>query len=143
MSSRRTSPILAALFVLGTATAAFAVDPIQQHNSNAVWFENWVGLSNATMVIAAPNGKITQIYAETGTPVFQLVRADAQDGVYRYELRAATEERVEIVNPIQSGREEGGDEGDGTMAKPFYSTGFFVVERGAIITPEEIEEEES
>ena len=115
------------------------MDPIQQHNSNAVWFENWIGLSNATMVVAAPNGRITQIYAETGTPVFQLTRADAQDGVYRYELRAATEERIEIVNPIQSGREDGGD---GTMAKPFYTTGFFVVERGAIITPEDIKEED-
>lgn len=121
------------------AGMALAADPVKQHNSNAVWFENWVGLSNATMVIAAPNGKMSTIYAEAGTPVFELDRAQAQDGVYRFELRAATDERVEIVNQRDDGR---GEEGDGTMAKPYYSTGFFVVERGVIITPEEIKEED-
>ena len=132
--------LLGSVLGLGLATAAIAVEPIQQHNSNAVWFENWIGLSNATLVVAAPNGKITQIYSATGTPVFELSAGSAMDGVYRYELRAATEERIEIVNPTPSLRGQD-EEGDGTMAKPFYTTGFFVVERGAIITPEYVEEE--
>lgn len=124
---------------LSLGTAAFAVepDPVQQHNSNAVWFENWIGLSNATMVVAAPNGRISQVRADQGTPVYELDRAEAQDGVYRYELRAATEEEVEIVNPVNNGR----GEAQTTMKKPFYRTGHFVVSRGVIITPEEIKEE--
>ncbi|KMK63994.1 hypothetical protein [Puniceibacterium sp. IMCC21224] len=122
------------------AGAALAADPVQQHNSNAVWFENWVGLTNATLVVAAPNGKMSTVYAESGTPVFELDRAEAQDGVYRFELRAATDEKVEIVNQVDNGRGDSSD--DGTMAKPYYSTGFFVVERGVIITPEEIKEED-
>ncbi|OWU82241.1 hypothetical protein ATO6_22605 [Oceanicola sp. 22II-s10i] len=113
-------------------------EPVQQHNSNAVWFDNWVGLSNGMMVVAAPNGKITTISAATGTPVFELNPAEAIDGVYRYELRAATEERVEIVNPQNNGR---GDNQETTMAKPFYTTGHFVVKDGIIITPEAVEEE--
>ena len=133
----RTACLAAALAVTGAA--AWAADPVQQHNSSAVWFENWTGLSNAMMTVIAPDGTITTVQAERGTPVFELPRGAAPDGVYRYELRAATEERVEIVNRINSGRE---DEGDGTMAKPFYTTGHFVVERGAIITPEDIKEEE-
>ncbi|MFZ7091514.1 hypothetical protein [Primorskyibacter sp. 2E233] len=134
----RVLSLIAALGLsVATAVSANAVDPIQQHNSNAVWFENWIGLTHATMVVAAPNGKISQIYAESGTPVFELSRADAMDGVYRYELRAATDEDVEIVNPIDNGRGETAT----TSKKPYYSTGFFVVSRGVIITPEEIKEE--
>ena len=133
------SLLLSVSLALAATGPARPADPIQQHNSNAVWFENWIGLSNATLVVAAPNGKITQIYAESGTPVFELDRADAMDGVYRYELRAATEERQAIVNQTDEGR---GDAQRDSTAVPYYSTGHFVVERGAIITPEEITEEE-
>lgn len=138
MMSRLKPILLAAALSFGTG-AAWAAEPVQQHNSNAVWFENWIGLSNASLTVAAPNGKITQIYAETGTPVFELPADAPQDGVYRYELSAATDERIEIVNEVDNGRE---DPGDGTMAKPFYTTGHFVVSRGVIITPEETSEEE-
>ncbi|WP_146591334.1 hypothetical protein [Puniceibacterium confluentis] len=129
---------LAAGLSLGlAAAAAAATDPVQQHNSSAVWFENWTGLSNATLVVVAPNGKITEIYAASGTPVFELDRAEAQDGVYRYELRAATEEREAIINPSDDGR---GEAQRDSTAVPFYATGHFVVERGAIITPKDEQE---
>lgn len=119
--------------------AAWAADPVQQHNSNAVWFENWIGLSNASLVVASPDGQISQIYAPSGTPVFELNSAEAVDGIYRYELRAATEETTRIVNPTDQGR---GDAQRDSEAVPFYTTGSFVVERGAIITPKDIKEEE-
>lgn len=128
-----------ALVVAGTAPA-FAAEPVQQHNSNAVWFENWTGLSNATMVVKAPNGKITEIFTASGTPVFQLAGRDVLDGVYRYELRAATDEKVAIVNPVDNGR---GEAASDSVAKAFISNGHFVVSRGVIITPEEIKEEDS
>lgn len=120
-----------------TAAAALPVDPVQQYNSNAVWFENWTGLNNATLVVAAPNGKVTEVFAASGTPVFELSRDQVQDGIYRYELKAATDETVEIVNPIDNGREEVAS----SRAKPFYMNGSFVVSRGVIITPEEIRED--
>lgn len=120
-----------------SGAAALTVDPVQQHNSNAVWFENWTGLSNGTLVVAAPNGKITEIHAVSGTPVFELDRASVQDGIYRFELKAATEETVEVVNPVDNGRGEIAT----SQAKPFYMNGFFVVSRGVIITPEEIRED--
>ncbi|APE43692.1 hypothetical protein BOO69_09905 [Sulfitobacter alexandrii] len=127
---------LTATLAVFSANAAWAADPVQQHNSNAVWFENWIGLSNASMVVAAPNGKITEIFAKSGTPVFELKPGEAQDGVYRYELRAATEEKQEIVNPVDNGRGEMQTE----AFVPFYRTGAFFVERGVIVTPEQIEE---
>jgi len=113
-------------------------NPVQQHNSNAVWFENWTGLSNATMKIVDPTGKFTTIEASSGTPVFQLQGGEVVDGIYRYELSAATDKTRKIVNPVNNGR---GDAQKDEVAIPFYSTGFFVVERGVIITPEEIKEE--
>ncbi|MDQ2092203.1 hypothetical protein NO357_20050 [Marimonas arenosa] len=121
-----------------TAPAVQAAEPVEQHNSNAFWFVNWIGLSNATLTVAEPNGHIVKIYAEDGTPVYQL-KGEVQDGVYRYELSAATDKRVKIVNPIDTGRE--GEQPD-TRAVPYYTTGHFVVERGVIITPEEVKEEE-
>ncbi|AZV80579.1 hypothetical protein EBB79_21625 (plasmid) [Parasedimentitalea marina] len=47
---------LGLLCYLVTAGAVLALnaDPAFQHNSNAVWFENWTGLSNATLIISAP-----------------------------------------------------------------------------------------
>lgn len=138
-------PLRAALAFAASVGALFAAagqvwaaDPVQQHNSNAVWFENWQGLSNASLTVAAPNGKITQIFAASGTPVFELSRAEAMDGIYRYELRAATEEQAEIVNKIDQGRE--GVQRD-TVAVPYYASGQFVVERGVIIVPSEVKEE--
>ena len=130
--------IFAAVTAALCTGAAWAADPVPQHNSDAVWFENWTGLSNATLKVSAPNGKITAIQTPSGTPVFKLDRAEAMDGVYRYELSAATDEKEKIINPIDNGR---GDAEQDSAAVPFYLTGQFVVSRGAIITPEEVKEE--
>ncbi|MGH1414376.1 MAG: hypothetical protein ACRBB0_12860 [Pelagimonas sp.] len=120
-----------------SAAASDTVDPVQQHNSNAVWFENWIGLSSATLVVSAPNGKTVSVYAANGTPVYELERGAALDGVYRYELNAATEEVEDIANPIDNGREQVAT----SQTKSFFMSGSFVVSRGVIITPEDIKEE--
>lgn len=130
------------LSVVMTATVpmvALAADPIQQHNSTAVWFDNWVGLSNATLTIQAPTGKITVVEAQAGTPVFYLDRADTTDGVYRFSLTAATEDTIKIVNPINNGR---GDAASDSQRVPFSMTGSFVVSRGVIVTPEIVSEDQ-
>ena len=36
--------LLGAALGVAATLPAFAADPVQQHNSNAVWFENWSGL---------------------------------------------------------------------------------------------------
>lgn len=138
----RNALLTAGMAVALAAGAALAQvqtpQPVQQNNSNAIWFENWTGLSNAQMRIAAPDGTLTTLFAETGTPVFQLSGSDVVDGVWNYELSAATEERVEIANPIDNGR---GDAGRDSVAVPFYMAGRFVVQRGVIVQPEDQIEE--
>ncbi len=131
--------LVGATLVCATPLVAAEPEPVQQHNSNAVWFENWNGLSNATMTISTPNGKVSSISADSGTPVFQLSGRDVVDGIYRYELKAATEEKVEIVNPVDNGR---GEKAENSMLKPFYMSGYFTVARGVIITPDEIKEDD-
>jgi len=126
--------------LLAAAQTALAANPVQQHNSNALWFENWSGLSNATLTVAAPDGQLTTVQAQAGTPVFQLSGAEVADGIYRYELKAATDTQVKIVNPQNNGR---GDAQSDTQAEPFYTTGHFTVSRGVIITPEEIREDDT
>ena len=120
--------------------AAAASEPVQQHNSNALWFENWGGLTNATLKVIAPGGQITELFVASGTPVYQLPSRDVLDGVYTYELSAAMREQEAIVNPINNGR---GDAARTTAAKSFHAWGSFVVSRGVIITPEDLREDDS
>lgn len=127
-----------ALLVISNPAAA--ANPVEQHNSNAVWFENWTGMSNATLKVTTPDGTIVTLEAASGTPVFQLTGSDVADGIYRYELTAATDESQEIINPQNNGR---GENQATSMATPFYATGHFTVERGVIITPESIQEDAS
>ena len=128
---------IATVTIIATTGAVWAANPVKQHNSNAVWFENWTGLSNATLVVSLPNGEVTTVYAESGTPVFQLSGSDVLDGIYRFELNAATEEQVKATNQLNSGR---GDSAKDTHAGSYHSNGHFTVSRGVIITPEAISE---
>jgi hypothetical protein len=129
--------IAAAVFIAGTAQAA---DPVEQHNSTALWFVNWIGLNNATLNVTSPNGEMSTIFMPSGTPVYELDRGAAMDGVYRYELTAATETIVTIVNPQNNGR---GDDASDTIPESFYLTGQFVVSRGVITTPDTMTEDGS
>ncbi|MEO0743887.1 MAG: hypothetical protein AAFY49_00940 [Pseudomonadota bacterium] len=129
---------VALLVTSGAALASDTPQPVQQHNSNALWFENWTGLSNASMVINHPDGTLETIEAGRGTPVFKLTGAKVLDGIYRYELRAATDKTTPIKNPINNGR---GDAARSETTVPFYLTGHFTVSRGVIVTPEDLKEE--
>ena len=120
-------------------SAAYAAEPIERDNTNAVWFENWIGLKNATLKVAMPSGKIVDVYAESGTPVFKLDPADSADGVYGYELTAATDKLQPVVNPIDNGR---GTAEKTQVAVGFAMTGAFLVSRGAIV-PMNVEQEKS
>ena len=122
-----------------TASVAFAAsaNPTEQYTSNAFWFDHWGDLSNATMKVVAPDGSIDEIFEPRGTPVYKL-GADVMDGIYRYELTAATAETETIVNPVDNGR---GEQARNELFVPFQMQGSFVVSRGVIIVPEDIRED--
>lgn len=97
--------VLGLALTMPVLVAARTVDPVQQHNSSALWFENRVGLSSAKMTISGPNGTLFDAIAPTSTPVFELDRAKSQDRLSRHDLNTATEGNVEIVTSIDTGRE--------------------------------------
>ncbi len=129
-----------AAFAVLLSSAAFSqeIAPVQQNNSNTIWFENWTGLKNGTLKITIPGGELVEVFAASGTPVFELTGREVLDGVYRYELSAATNNEIKIVNPANNGR---GDAARDTEAEPFYTSGAFHVARGVIVQPEQIKEE--
>ena len=129
---------------LTLATQALAADPVQQNNTNMLWFENWIGLSNGMLRVADPDGYITTVTAKEGTPVYQLDADSPLDGVYRYELRAATDEKVKNRDYDPDRAESGNNinAAEEYINVPFYRTGSFVVERGVILRPEDLPREE-
>ncbi|WP_069301095.1 hypothetical protein [Neptunicoccus sediminis] len=136
----KTSRTLPALFVgLFLAGAAFANEPVERTDTTTLWFESWGSLSNATLVVSGPDGFVTNILAEKGSPKFYLRdAAPVTDGVYRYELTAATTEKIKLRNQLNNGR---GENQKDEIAKPFQMGGSFVVSRGVITKQEDIVEE--
>ncbi|TCK99867.1 hypothetical protein BXY66_3571 [Shimia isoporae] len=141
--ARRTGHVIA----LATALAfsflngvLAASEPVKQHNSNALWFENWGGMTNATLKVFSPDGTMTELFTNAGTPVYQLPGRDVVDGVYHFELSAATTEQEKVVNQTNNGR---GDAARDTVAKSYHTSGSFTVSRGVIVTPEDIKEDDN
>ena len=130
--------LITAAGCLALAGQALAADPVQQNNTNMVWFDNWIGLSNGMLRVADPEGYITTVTAKDGTPVYQLDADSPLDGVYRYELRAATDEKVK--NRDYNADSEVANNNEEYTNVPYYRTGVFIVERGVILRPEEVAE---
>jgi hypothetical protein len=117
----------------------FANEPVTRMNTTAIWFENWGDLSNAAFVVTSPDGTIQTVKSDRGTPVFNLRDlSKVVDGVYQYELSAATSETVEIKNPQNNGR---GAAEKKEIFVPFLANGVFFVDRGVISKQENIKEE--
>lgn len=133
---RLTVHITLAIFITTTLVAA---EPMERTNTTALWFENWQGLSNATLKVSTPDGALIDIFAPTGTPRFQLRAVNpVVDGVYNYELSAATDEMVPVQNQLDNGR---GKAAKKETAQSFQMGGFFIVNRGVITKRENLVEE--
>ena len=122
-----------------TGNPGFAAEPVERTNTTALWFESWGRLSNATLKVGSPDGSQVDVFAASGTPTFHLRDiTPISDGVYRYELTAATDEMIPIKNQLDSGR---GKAQKKEIAKSFQMGGFFIVTRGVITKKEDLVEE--
>lgn len=139
-------PLIATAFVvtltLMSATVASAQSPAVAPaptltgNTNSIWFDNWTGLSDATLKVAAPDGTITTETAASRSPVFRLKGTRIPEGIYRFELRAATQERIKVRRNDQPTPGAGqDDERPEEIPKMITVTGAFKVTRGAILLP--------
>lgn len=140
----RLTALAACLALAGPAMAqAEKPAPEQRYSSQAIWFDPWVGYSRATLKVATPEGDITSEFFSTDRPIYHLP-SGSPDGMYRYELYAVIDEEpgtrprntstrpapdASTGNPLGIGEEE-------MSGEPYYRTGSFRVERGAIKVPE-------
>jgi len=87
--------------------------------------------SNATLTITGPDGFIIRKFSKTGNPAVDLIKAKAKaDGLYTYEITAASSETVTVPNPQNNGR---GGVDRATMKRGVSATGTFVVKGGLVV----------
>lgn len=116
------STLFAVLLAAASAVPGAAQEvpaPELQTNVNSIWFNNWIGLSNASLRVASPDGTIDTIVEATRSPTYRLTGSPIVNGVYRYELRAARK-----------------------GADTLYMTGGFLVRNGAVVNPRDLPAEE-
>lgn len=124
---------------LAISGSVFAGTPVERSNTNTLWFESWGALTNATLTVVSPDGERQAVFTAAGSPTFHLRdMAPVMDGVYTYELSAATDEMITLKNQLDSGR---GAAQKTQINKPFHLNGYFFVTRGVISMEEKYLEE--
>ncbi len=96
--------------------------------------------SHTTLTIAGPGGFFAKDYSKSGSTSIDLLKKKATaDGVYTYEITAASSETVTIRDPQNNGR---GRADRATRKRGVSATGTFVVKGGLIVEmSDEIEPE--
>lgn len=146
--ARATSPALA--LVLALPAAVHAAEPAQEKrepmaveafSETTLMFDLTGPYHNVTVTVVGPKDFHAEAFAKKGVPPVDLLRyGGAPDGLYNYEITAAsTEEPVEVKQRLDNGR------GKAAQNKRFRSaglTGSFRVENGRILPPDDLKEEE-
>lgn len=120
-----------ALTLAGTVAFANAgMDAQVTLRGSEVHVKLGAGLSNATLSISGPNGFYAKAFSPSGSPSIDLIKAGGTaDGVYTYEVTAATSETTENLNPMDNGR---GGVDDGSSVVSASTTGSFHASGGII-----------
>lgn len=127
--------LLVPLMALACANAAFAGNEIagaqKSLNGSQILFSLGPNYFNATLTVAGPNGFYARSEASSGTVSIDLQSAGATgEGVYTYELTAASSETKTNPAPMNNGR--GGV--DNPVSQVGVSTsGTFFAQNGLII----------
>ena len=122
------------LFTVASTLSAWAADVEARMQPTALSFTGGASFTNARLEIRGPDDYESEETASRGLPVFRVRGGTMKDGVYFYNLSAATDEKQEIKRKIDNGR---GDGARDYTFKPFYMEGMFRITKGLI---EEIDE---
>ena len=113
------------------AISADDLNAFKRATGSEVSFSLGGAYSNATLTITGPDGFVIRNFSKTGNPAVDLIKAKANvDGVYTYEITAASSQTVTIRNPQNNGR---GSADRGTMKRGVSASGTFVVKGGLIV----------
>jgi hypothetical protein len=122
----------ATLLFTGLAGPCLAYDlkADARFGATEISFELKAAYSNLTLTVTGPNGLHTSASARSGTPIVDLKRLSAiDDGIYHYNLSAATDEKV----PERSGLDNGRGQRHDAMLKSVSTSGVFEVKGGTIV----------
>lgn len=153
--SLRLSSLFAALALSGVSAAVLAGSGLAQAQSTArdyrvqehaagtrLRFDADPDLSNFTLSVSGPNGYAGTVSSARVPPSFRLAdHGDVVDGVYSFEMTAATQERRRDASPQQAAY-NGRDPRSGTTAYLGYTySGAFRVVNGRIMEFDQAEQE--
>ncbi|HEX2256149.1 MAG TPA: hypothetical protein VHG92_05495 [Afifellaceae bacterium] len=111
----------------------------QRSSGGVVGFDLQGPYKNVTLSIAGPKGFSATTSVERGNPSLNLGRG-LPDGVYTYQLSAATDEPADVVpQGLDNGRGEGAK--DRKPLRDVSTSGSFVVRNGSILPPQALAEE--
>jgi hypothetical protein len=128
---------LTALIAAGSAGACLAQDlkADPKFTETTLGFDVKGGYSNFTFTVTGPAGFSTQEFSRSSAPSLDIRKfKDLPDGVYVYQLQAATDEKVRTFTPPDNNGREGTP--PSTVLKGAALTGSFLLTKGVISTRE-------
>ncbi len=97
-------------------------------------------IHNVTLRVAGPNGYTASAFSKRDVPSIELSKyGKLTDGVYQYEMTAASGEKIEIQSDLDDGR---GGKSPKVIYKSIAVAGSFIVRDGKIITKNDRKETE-
>jgi hypothetical protein len=130
---------LVAALSLSVAAPAFATDVLDGGKSlsgTRVSFTMPSGYFNATLSVAGPDGRVLQTFAKSGSPSIDIGGQNAMgDGVYTYQITAASPQKKMVKADQMSGREltKVNMRGEIAIHVGAASSGTFLVKGGRIV----------
>jgi hypothetical protein len=121
-------------FALPGAVRASDIAADKRFTDTSVGFDLKGTYSNVTLTISGPRDFHASAFARAGAPVIDLRRyGELEDGLYTYQLTAATAERARTRTRLDDGRAAS------APIEPLQSaalSGTFRVQNGAIVKPD-------
>jgi hypothetical protein len=126
---------LAACAAIGISSACMAgeVVAVERFDGTSLGFLLKNSLSNATLSVSGPDDFHVSVFSETGALMLDLGKlGPVEDGLYKYEITAATDQRLKVRTPLDNGR---GTKESITPYKSVAMSGTFLVKDGKIFKP--------
>jgi hypothetical protein len=128
---------LAAILAAGSAGACLADDLLAnpKFTESTLGFDLKSRYSNFTFTVTGPAGFSAQEFSSSSPPSLDIRKFnDLPDGVYVYQLSAATDEKIRTYTPPDNNGRDGTPAG--TVLKSASLTGSFLLTKGVITTRE-------
>ncbi len=152
MYERWKLPVFASCVVFGLPSIAFSAEiqpvkqqptPVERFSESNVSFVlkgNVKGIHNVVLTVTGPNGYSATSFSKKEVPSLALQKyGKVGNGVYRYQITAASKETTEIASKLNNGR---GKNSKIDINKGISLSGVFQVKDGQIVAKDDLKEKE-